>query len=425
MDSERTLAGQTVLVQGQRITGIGPVGSLTVPDGALRIDGSGKFLLPGLAEMHGHLPSREALEGLGQDYLDRILFLFVANGITTVRAMLGAPDHLQIKAEIAMGERLGPQLFVAGPSFNGNSVPTAGAAWRRVTEQRAAGFDLLKIHPGIKRPVYDQLVATAQREDIPFAGHVPADVGLERALLSGQASVEHLDGYLETLVTGDAPRDLEPFFFGFSLIDHIDESKIESIADATRAAGCWNTPTQTLFENRFVDQPPEETAKRPEMQYVPQSMVDQWIEATGRSLTEMEGYTPERGRRFLEVRRKLIAALRDAGAGILLGADTPQVFNVPGFATLQELGALVAAGLTPYEALAAGTRNPAIYFGLDESFGRVAVGQRADLLLLEANPLDDIQNIYRRAGVMLAGRWLSKEEIDQRLESLAAARSSD
>jgi imidazolonepropionase-like amidohydrolase len=426
MDAERTLEAQSVLVEGRRITAMGPAGSIEVPDGARRIDGSGKFLMPGLAEMHGHLPGSQALERFGQEYLDRILFLFVANGITTVRAMLGSEPDLATKAQIAHGKRLGPQLFIAGPSFNGRSVPTAEAAWRMVTEQRAAGFDLLKIHPGIKRDVYDQVAATAQREGIPFAGHVPAEVGLRRAIMSGQATVEHLDGYLETIVSDDiTTKDMDPFFFGFGLVDHVDESKIPSIAAATRAAGVWNTPTQTLFDNMFAHETAEQRGQRPEMRYVPKGIVSGWVDATKERETELPGYTRERADRFLEVRRKLMLALQKAGAGILLGADTPQVFNVPGFATLQELGSLVGAGLTPYEALVAGTRNPAEYLGLGSAFGTVTVGGRADLILLNANPLENIENVYEKAGVMVAGRWLSAEEINEGLEKLAAGRTSD
>ncbi|MEE9264372.1 MAG: amidohydrolase family protein [Vicinamibacteria bacterium] len=426
MDRDRTLPRQSVMVEGRRITAMGPAGRIEIPDDARRLDGSGKFLMPGLAEMHGHLPGGQALERFGQEYLDRILFLFVANGVTTVRAMLGSEPDLLTKAQIAQGDRIGPQLFIAGPSFNGRSVPTAEAAWRMVTEQRAAGFDLLKIHPGIKRAVYDELVATAQREGIPFAGHIPSDVGLRRAMMLGQATVEHLDGYLETIVSDTASIETDnPFFFGFQLVDDVDESKISAIAAATRAAGVWNTPTQTLFDNMFAHETPEQRGQRPEMGYMPKELVAGWVEATRQREKELPGYSVERADRFLEIRRKLVLALQKAGAGILLGADTPQVYNVPGFATLQELASLVGAGLTPYEALVAGTRNPAGYLDLGHSFGTVMVGGRADLILLNANPLENIENVYKRAGVMVAGRWLSAEEINKGLGKLAGGQTSD
>jgi hypothetical protein len=287
-----------------------------------------------------------------------------------------------------------------------------------VTEQRAAGYDLLKIHPGLTREVYDAVVATAGREGIRFGGHVPSDVGLTRALLSGQSSVDHLDGYIETLVRdGAAVSGLAPGFFGLGLIDHLDEARIAAVAAATRAASVWNVPTLVLAENWFGETPPEETARRPEMRFMPEKMVSDWVQSTRKTLRDTPNYSAERGRRFVALRRRLVRALRDAGAGILLGADTPQVFNVPGFATLQELEALVASGLTPFEALSAGTRHPALYFDKGDAFGTVEAGKRADLLLLDASPLADVGNVRRRAGVMAAGRWLPVEELDRMLEA--------
>ena len=415
LDRDRTLEGQTVVVEGRRITAMGSSGSVSVPEGALRIDGSGKFLIPGLAEMHGHIPSPQA----GDSVIDRVMLLFVANGITTVRGMLGNPYHLELKAQVAHGERLGPQIFTSGPSLNGRSVPDVETAWRVVTEQRAAGYDLMKIHPGIQRDVYDQIAATAQAEGIPFAGHVPVDVGLAHALEQGQVTIEHVDGYIEAIVADDAPVDpASSEFFGFNLIDHVDESKIPGAVSATVRAGAWVTPTQALFNDILLGDP-ERAAQRPEMRYVSEGTLSRWVESVNNSRQNL-AYSEERAERYMEVRRMIIKQLQDAGAGILLGADAPQIFNVPGFATLGELSLLVDAGLTPYQALRAGTTNPAIYLGEADSFGTIEVGKRADFILLEANPLDDITNVHRRSGVMLAGRWLDAADLQRRLDEISA-----
>ena len=141
MDAERVLTGQTVVVESRRITAMGPSGATRVPADATRIDGRGRFLIPGLAEMHGHFPSPQGLQQFGEDFGDRLLFLNVACGVTTVRGMIGGPRDLRVREEVARGQRLGPQIFTAGPSINGNSVPDARGAWRAVTEQRAAGYD--------------------------------------------------------------------------------------------------------------------------------------------------------------------------------------------------------------------------------------------------------------------------------------------
>lgn len=419
MDQERSLPGHSVVVQGRRIVALGPSATIPAPEGATRIDGRGKYLIPGLAEMHGHFLGPQQVQQLGEAFADRFLFLNVACGITTVRGMLGGPRDLRVRDELARGVRVGPQILVAGPSLNGNSVPTLEAAWRVVTEQRAAGYDHLKIHPGIPRPAYDAAVETAKREAIPFAGHIPADVGLLHALRSGIRSVEHLDGFVEALQKDGTTLPANTGFFGFVVLDTVDEAKLPALIQATRAAGTWNTPTQVLIENLFSEQAPEELAQRPEVRYVTPQMRAQWDKAV-RDTRGQPGYSADKARRFIALRRKLIKGLHAAGAGLLLGADAPQIYNVPGFATLRELEALVAAGLRPYDALVAGTRNPAAAVGRPEAFGTIAVGRRADLVLLDADPLADIKNVWRRAGVMIAGRYLSASEIEERLKGYAA-----
>ena len=415
MDRERALPDQTVVVRGDRIVEIGPAARVKVPDGGVRVDGRGKYLIPGLAEMHAHVPGGQAPDSL----VERTLFMYVAGGITTVRGMLGHPRHLELRARAARGELVSPTIYTSGPSFNGNSMPDPATAAKAVEEQHAAGYDLLKIHPGLTRAVFDTLAATAHRLGIPFAGHVPEDVGIARALEARYASIDHLDGYLEAMVRDGAPvSGAESAFFGMNLGEHLDEAKLPALVRATREAGVWNVPTQVLMENLTVGGSAAELARRPEMRYVPAATLANWTEARNTMLQET-GSTEASARRMIEVRRKLIKALHDAGAGLLLGSDAPQVYNVPGFSTHRELESLVAAGLTPFQALATGTRNVAVYFGTLEETGTVEAGKRADLVLLEADPLRDIRNTTRRAGVMVRGRWLPEAEIRQRLDAVA------
>jgi imidazolonepropionase-like amidohydrolase len=419
MDSQRVLKDHTVVVEGRRITAVGPTAATKAPEGATRIDGRGKFLIPGLTEMHAHFLGPQGIQQYGEALADRFLFLNVACGVTTLRGMIGGPRDLLVREEVARGARLGPQIFTAGPSVNGTSVPDARAAWRMITEQRAAGYDLVKIHPGVPLAAFDEVARTAKAEGIPFAGHVPAAVGLKHAMDAGMRTVEHLDGYVEALQKDGTTLPEQTGFFGSAIAETVDDAKIAPLAKATRAAGAWNTPTQVLLDNIYGGPTVEEVAARPEMKYVPKPMLEQW--RTGAGQFRGPGFDPAKARRFVELRRKLIRALRDAGAGLVLGADAPQVFNVPGFATLRELEAMVAAGLTPFEALQTGTRNPPIALGVPDSFGTVAVGRRADLLLLDGDPLADIRNVWKRAGVVLAGRWLPGSELDAKLAEYAAA----
>jgi hypothetical protein len=417
MDRERALAGQTVVIRGDRIVALGPSGRIKVPAGGRRVEGRGKFLMPGLAEMHAHIPGGETPDSL----VERTLFLYVSRGITTIRGMLGHPRHLDLRARVARGELLSPLIYTSGPSLNGNSVPTPGAAARIVGEQKAAGYDFLKIHPGLNGEVFDTLVATAQRAGIRFAGHVPLQVGLERALETQYATIDHLDGYIEAMVPRGAPvQPSESQFFGLNLGQHLDDSKLPALVAATREARVWNVPTQVLMENLVPGVSAETLAQRPEMRYVSRETLSKWAE-TKNSLLRETGSSPESARRVMDARRRLIKALHAGRAGLLLGSDAPQIYNVPGFSTHRELQSLVAAGLTPYQALETGTRNVALFFGTLSKTGTIAVGKRADLILLDANPLTDVRNTTRQSGVMVRGRWLPKSEIDTRLAAIAKA----
>ena len=411
MDRERTEADQTVIVRGDRIEALGPAASVTVPPGARRIDGRGKFLIPTLSEMHAHIPPGNATEA----EMERVLTLYAVNGIGTVRGMLGAPQHLPLRDRANRGEILSPWIYTSGPSFNGSSASSVEVAVRMVKEQKAAGYDLLKIHPGVKRDVFDAMAAAADAAGIRFAGHVPLDVGLMRALEARYATIDHIDGYVEALAREGASGSE---MFGLNLTGVLDESRIPSLVEATRKAGVWIVPTEALFQHWVGPAAPETMTTWPEMQYVPKDQLAQWVESKKKLIA---GATPAERARFLEVRGHLIKALHAGGVGLLLGSDGPQVWNVPGFSVHRELQYLVQAGLTPYQALETGTRNVAAFFGTTADRGTIAQGKRADLVLLEGNPLADIGNSSKIAAVVLAGRLLTKDEIDKRLAALRSA----
>ncbi|MBI2614239.1 MAG: amidohydrolase family protein, partial [Gemmatimonadetes bacterium] len=351
---------------------------------------------------------------------ERVLFLYVANGVTTIRGMLGQSSHLELRRRVEAGEILGPRIWTSGPSVNGNNVKTGEAADSAARASKAAGYDFIKIHPGLTREAFDALDRAADREGIRYAGHVPTLVGVPRALEAGYWSIDHLDSYLDALVPGSAGAPANPGFFGMSLVQWVDESRIPELARATRAAGVWNVPTQILMENLASDEDPAVMAQRPEIRYMPPALLEGSIRQ--KRVLRQQYPSADDWRRFVEIRRKLVKALHDQGAGLLLGSDAPQWWNVPGFSALRELGALVAAGLTPYQALETGTRNVAVYFGTEDRAGTIEVGKQADLILLDANPLEDIGNVWRNSGVMIRGRWLSQATLDERLERLAASR---
>jgi cytosine/adenosine deaminase-related metal-dependent hydrolase len=298
---------------------------------------------------------------------------------------------------------------------NGNTVQTPDSALRTVAHQKAAGYDFMKIHPGLAREVFDSLDAAADRAGLRYAGHVPIAVGIPRAIAAGYWSVDHLDGYIEELA-GRGGQESQ--WFGMQFGPEVNRSRIVDLARRTRDAGVWNVPTQTLMESFATAETAEALARRPEIRYIPPQMRQQWI--TWKNNAANGAPSREALDQWIAARRQLIKALYDAGAGLLLGSDAPQVWNVPGFSVHRELEALVAAGLTPYQALETGTRNVATYLGTGDRAGTIAAGRQADLVLLDGNPLTDIRDTTRRSGVMLRGGWLPQAEIQRRLDEIAA-----
>ena len=404
MDRAGLLRDQSVVVRNGRIEQIGAGTAIKVPQGAVTVDGRGKFLMPALAEMHAHIPAG----GDPDSEVERVLLLYAANGLGTIRGMLGDPRHLTYRDRVAKGEVVGPRIYTSGPSMNGKTAATPEAAQAAVIAQKAAGYDLLKIHPGVPRAAFDALDAKADELGIPYGGHVPLEVGLHRALEAKYRSIDHVDGYVEAL----SQNPTKSQFFGANLINEVDESKIPALVKATRAAGTWIVPTQVLFDSLFSDEDPEVMAKWPEMTHVSPGVLAKWI---GQKKSLHSQFPAADRQKFLALRRRLLKALFDGGVPIALGSDAPQWWNVPGFSAHRELKSMVLAGLTPFQALQTGTINVARYFGTESSTGSVATGKRADLVLLDANPLDDISNTQRIAGVMLNGTWMSRAELDKRL----------
>jgi len=384
MDNETVLENHTVIVEDGLITMVGPSDEIDVPSGATEIDGTGRYLMPGLAEMHGHVPGPD-----NPEYAENVLFLYISNGVTIVRNMAGHPYHLQLKERIDNGELAGPDLYAASPWMSADQAPTPEDAERLVREHKEAGFDLMKMG-SISLEVYQRMAETAHEIGIPFAGHIPEEVGLVNALEAEQASIDHYDRYVEFLVPDDADTEgREAGFFGSGVVDLADTERIPEAVEKTIEAGTWNVPTLSLVEHLADPTPPEEMIEWPEMRYMPQRVLDGWVESK-HNFQARDDFQPDAAHKLVEIRRELTKALYDGGALIALGSDAPQFFNVPGFSIHHEMRMMVDAGLTPYEVLVTGTRMPAKYFEKEDEFGTVQEGRRADLILLEANPLEDI-----------------------------------
>ncbi len=398
-----------LLVRDGRIRTIGR--DLSVNIDSRVIDMRGGYLMPGLAEMHAHVPAPNS----GQQYRDDVLFLWIAHGITTVRGMLGHPDHLILKQALMNDEVLGPRLITSGPSFNGNSVSSPEQARAMVRAQKTAGYDFLKIHPGLTLAEYDAMAQEAELQGIGFAGHVPAAVGLLHTLELRQRTIDHLDGYIAAMVVApDAHGERARAGFGVGLTPYVDNTRLTDLVRVTHRAGVWIVPTQTLLENSSSGETAEDLISRPQNVYLPRTVLANFSRRAHNATSN-----DDLGLEFLALRSRIIKALHDGGVGILLGSDSPQYFNVPGASIHRELESMVAAGLTPFEALATGTTNPARFFDLEEEFGQLRPGLAADLVLLSKNPLQNITNSTTIEGVMIRGRWMDKRMREAGLADIA------
>mgnify|MGYP001823795594 CR=1 FL=1 len=410
MDSERVIRGVDVVVDAGRIVAVGSGLSTAFPAGATVIDGTGKYLMPGLGEMHGHLPTAVS------DAEDS-LFLYLAGGATTVRGMQGHPSQLQIRERVRSGELLGPRMWLAAPSLSGNSAPDAPTAERLVREAKAVGYDLLKVHEGLSAEAYAAIVATATELELPWGGHVSQFVGVRGALGAGQTTIDHLDDYVEAMQpAGSSAINAEGRERRRLMAMNADPATIPELARATRDAGVAVVPTQMLWETFGGSRDPDVLLARPENRYMPKATIDNWYQ---RIRTIYRSADREASARESELRQALLKTMYDSGVVVLMGTDAPQVFSVPGFSLHRELPLMVESGMTPYEVLRTGTVNVARHLGIEDRAGTVAVGIYADLLLLEDNPLEDITAVANNAGVMIDGRRITPDVIADRLEAIA------
>ena len=405
------LPRQAVLIKDRKIADIIPASEI-VDEHITRIDGNDGYLIPGLTEMHAHVPGQRR----GEQYTRDILVLFLANGVTTVRGMLGEDWHLYLRDRLEKQKWPGPRLITSGPSFNGNSVTSPEQAAEQVRQQKTAGYDFLKLHPGLKADEFAAIAQTAKELQIPIAGHVSYEVGLAAALTAQQATIDHLDGYAQEMLPPSSKlQGVPPEFFGFNLAPELDSSLAAALARKTAAAGVWNVATQSLLENIYGDQSIESLLERPGMKYIGPSLRQSWVKSVNRARSEI---TNDDRKKFIEARRHLIYELQQAGAGLLLGSDAPQIMNVPGFSTHEELGFLVASGLTPLQALQTGTIRAAQFFGFQDQ-GNIQAGMQADLVLLRDNPLENIQATADIQGVMRGGTWYPESQLAAMLAEVA------
>jgi imidazolonepropionase-like amidohydrolase len=403
MDADRVLADQTVIVSGGRIREVGPADRVQIPPGTLVVEAAGKYLSPGLADMHVHL------------YTPRELTLYLANGVTTVFNLDGRPPHLFWRREIAAGGLEGPSIYSAGPTFNHPRSPAEAVA--EVDRQAAAGYDAVKIYNQVSAAEYPALTAEAHGKGLILVGHVPREPGFAATLAAGQ-SIAHAEEYVYTFFNDDPDPANE-------VVHPLDTMKIPQAVAMTKKAGVAVIPTLVAFHN-IVRQATDVQAylRDPSLAYLPPAMRSQLEPARN---TYANRWPEERLAGLAvsyEFQRQLVKALHRGGVPILAGTDAAWL-GVPGFSLIEEIENFQDLGFTPYEALRTATVDAARLLRREGEFGKVAVGMRADLVLTAKNPLEDVRNLRAIEGVMANGRWVPDSERKETLRSLPEAYRED
>lgn len=423
MTRDSVLRDATVLVRDGRIAAVGPAARVQVPAGARRIDGSGRFVVPGLGDMHAHL---YADEWVADSVAPAELGVMLAHGVTTARMMIGTAAHRDLRRRIERGALLGPQLYVASPQVSGDSavntyvVRSPAEARRAVGLAADSGYDFVKLTTNIPPEVYDALVAAAAERRIPLVGHVDPRVGVARALGARQ-QIEHLDNYMESVLADSAPSRASVSDVGayraanWATLDHVDDRKVEAIAGATARAGVHVTPTLAFFHLWFATEQSDSAVRaRPDYAHIPPRMRTLYERARTRYWQNPP--SAARRARYVAVRNRLVRAIVDSGGQVMAGSDAPGGLMGYGWTMHRELEMLVAAGLTPWQALAAATVVPARWLRAEREWGSIAPGRRADLVLLDADPLRDIRNTTRIVTVLIGGRVLERPMLDESIE---------
>ena len=396
MTGARVQTDMTVIVVGERIAAVGKTGRTKVPHGAAVIDARGKYLIPGLWDMHVHL---------GDDDFDRDhnLSLFVANGVTGVRMMDGDPAYYRWRSEAENGMMLAPRMFIASAVIGSGDLSdiTEERTRAEVLKAKRSGADFVKVHDNLSRASYYALIDEARLVRLPVEGHVPLSMTAAEVSNAGQKSIEHFTGLDEA---------------------KSDAAKADALIAVLKKNGTWLCPTLIMRHDYALLNDPRLPGDS-RLKYAKPSWRERWLRMTQQS----QSWTPTEAAQRKETIRKedsLLKKMADAGVPILAGTDSANPYVMPGFSLHDELGLMVDAGLTPFEALRTATSNPARFMGQLNSVGTIERGRLADLVLLDADPLDDISNTKKINAVVIRGRLLDRNTLDRLLaEAAAGARS--
>lgn len=429
----------TVVVTGNRITAIGKTTETRIPEGAPIIEAKGKFLIPGLWDMHVHLFNQVSRRPPNTWYFP----LFIANGITSIREMWTKPEDMSEVREWrelqSIGTLLAPRIAAVGTLVDGpagaettqigsalpgptaNIVSTPEEARQFVREVKAAGVDFVKTYSSLSRDAYLIIAHEAKKQGIPFAGHVPFAVDAAEAAAAGQRSMEHLNQILESSSTRSQELFQVPGREWSSkheklMLDTFDEGSLRKLIALLAKNQTWQVPTLVIWRRQAL--PAHRTANDPRLRYIPGDELANWKRLFPDQNPSEADKTLRR--RLWKKQLEVVRKMGQSGIPFMAGTDLGTDYIYPGFSLHDELALLVDAGFTPFQALQAATRNPARFLSLSDSVGTIEEGKLADLVLLDANPLKDIRNTRKIRAVVVNGRYLDRAELDTLLAQAEA-----
>jgi cytosine/adenosine deaminase-related metal-dependent hydrolase len=433
MNRETMLTNHAVLIRDGIIISVDKSEKIKVPKNAMVIDGKGKYLVPGLFDMHAHFFNEQ---GELKNTCKEELQLMLANGLTTVRIMAGHANYLQARENVKNKAWQGPDLIIASPQLVGRwpwptdfknfeIVDTKEKGIAAVKKFKAEGYDAIKITFMVSRDVFDAVAQTAKEENIKLVGHVGPKVKLPAALATGQQN-EHMDEFIDMLLPdtsynhGESVSDMNLWRMNaWATVPHLDEKKIPALVQMVKGAGIYVTPTNFFFVSCFGTSYTDEVYKsRPDYKFIPTKILpERWHV---KELNRKMNIPKESLERYVYLRKKMVYELWKGGVPLMAGSDSPEWFLVPGFSIHDELDMFVQAGLTTFAALQTATVNTSNYLRLNK--GVIEKGKQADLLLLDKNPLENIGATKSIIGAMKNGEWYDKQALDKLLQSAAILR---
>jgi hypothetical protein len=385
------IAHQDVFIRGKKVDSISVSSTKPPKNCKLIINGSGKFLMAGLADMHVHLPA---------DNIEKFLLLNLDAGVTTIRSMRGKMSHIEIKRRIASGELPGPDLFIASPYFPNKNIKI-GDLPDSIKGYKNAGFDFIKILAVPDSAYFESLMTAANKLHFPVVGHQPDQIPVERLIESGYACIEHLQGLHEAYLK--------------------DSASIPKLVDKMKLFNTYNCPTLDYYAVMFKQVPLKDLKQRSGLEFMDRKKIEEWnqtvagyFEQTNKGSGDSVIRKQEKLRNYIQSKLRLLKILNDLGAPMILSpAEANDPFGIPGFCVWEEMKLYAAAGISNQDILKIATFNAAEFFNQANSWGSVNEGRRANLVLLEKNPLESIENIRSREGIFIEGKYYAKATLDE------------